>query len=38
VRNELERLKIDYDAFLLPKSEKRFLFIVEQYKTRRREA
>ena len=38
VRNELERLKLDYDAFLLPKSEKRFLFIVEQYKTRRRKA
>jgi len=36
VRQELVRLKLEYDAFLIPQSERRFLFLVDCNSKRRR--
>jgi 16S rRNA (guanine527-N7)-methyltransferase len=36
VRDEIERLKLEYDAFLIPMSERRFLFLVDNSSRRRR--
>ncbi|MDH3494956.1 MAG: class I SAM-dependent methyltransferase [Acidobacteriota bacterium] len=36
VRRELDRLKLEYDAFLIPQSERRFLFLVQGHTKGRR--